>query len=49
MIMEVNNPLYKRQGLHVITAIFTVDKGVVKVLLIRRKNEPYKSKKRKTL
>ena len=43
MIMEVNNPLYKRQGLHVITAIFTVDKGVVKVLLIRRKNEPYKN------
>ena len=41
--MEVNNPLYKRQGLHVITAIFTVDKGVVKVLLIRRKNEPYKN------
>ena len=41
--MEVNNPLYKRQGLHVITAIFTVDKGDVKVLLIKRKNKPYEN------
>ena len=36
--MEVNNPLYKNQGIHVISSIFTVDHGVVKVLLIKRKN-----------
>ncbi len=40
--MEINNPLYKKQGVHVITSIFTVDKGITKVLLIRRKNNPYK-------
>lgn len=40
--MEVRNPLYQNQGIHVITSIFTVEKGVTKVLLIRRKNEPYK-------
>ena len=40
--MEVNNPLYKNQGIHVITAIFTVDRGKTKVLLIKRKNEPFK-------
>jgi len=42
--MQVNNPLYKNQGVHFISSIFTVDKGVVKVLLIRRKNEPFKDK-----
>lgn len=40
--MEIKNPLYKNQGIHVITSIFTVDKGRVKVLLVRRKKEPYK-------
>ena len=40
--MQVNNPLYKNQGIHVITAIFTVELGVTKVLLVKRKNEPYK-------
>ncbi len=40
--MEVNNPLYRNQGIHVICSIFTVDNGVVKVLLIRRTNEPFK-------
>lgn len=40
--MEVNNPLYKNQGIHVISSIFTVDHGVVKILLIKRNNEPYK-------
>lgn len=40
--MEVNNPKYSRQGIHVITSIFTVDKGVLKILLIKRKNNPYK-------
>ena len=33
--MEVNNPRYKNQGIHVISAIFTVDKGITKVLIIR--------------
>lgn len=42
--MEVNNPLYKNQGIHVISAIFTVDHGVVKILLIKRRNEPFKNK-----
>lgn len=40
--MEVNNPLYKNQGIHVISSIFTVEKGVTKVLLIKRKNNPFK-------
>ena len=40
--MEKNNPLYKEQGIHAIGSIFTVDKGVCKVLLIQRDNEPYK-------
>ena len=40
--MEKNNPLYKNQGIHVISSIFTVEKGKTKVLLIKRKNEPYK-------
>ncbi len=40
--MQVNNPLYKNIGVHVICSLFTVDKGEVKVLLIKRKNEPYK-------
>lgn len=42
--MEVNNPLYKNQGIHVISSIFTVENGITKVLLIRRKNNPYKDK-----
>lgn len=42
--MEKNNKLYKNQGIHVISTIFTVDKGETKVLLIKRKNEPYKDK-----
>lgn len=40
--MEVNNPKYNNQGIHVISTIFTIDKGVTKVLLIKRKNNPYK-------
>ena len=40
--MEVNNPKYSNQGIHVISTIFTIDKGVTKVLLIKRKNNPYK-------
>lgn len=41
--MDVTNPKYKGQGIHVIVSIFTVDKGVVKILLIKRKNNPYKN------
>lgn len=40
--MRKSNSLYKNQGIHVITAIFTVEQGVTKVLLVKRKNEPYK-------
>ena len=40
--MELKNPLYKNIGIHVITALFTVEKGVTKVLLVRRTNEPFK-------
>lgn len=40
--MQKNNPLYKNQGIHVICSIFTVEKGITKVLLIKRKNNPYK-------
>ena len=40
--MRKTNALYKNQGIHVITAIFTVELGVTKVLLVKRKNEPYK-------
>jgi len=43
-IMEINNPLYKKIGIHLMASIFTVEKGVVKVLLIRRSNEPFKGK-----
>lgn len=39
--MEVNNPLYKNQGIHVVASIFTVEKGVVKVLIIKRKKDPF--------
>lgn len=40
--LELKNPLYKNIGAHVITAIFTIDKGEIKVLLIKRTNEPFK-------
>lgn len=40
--MRLNEPLYKDIGIHVICSLFTVDKGEVKILLIKRKNEPYK-------
>ncbi len=42
--MELKNPLYKNIGAHVINSIFTIDKGRIKVLLIKRTNEPYKDK-----
>ena len=42
--MEVNNKLYRNQGIHVITSIFTIEQGITKVLLIKRKNEPFLGK-----
>ena len=39
--MKLNNPLYKNIGIHVVNSIFTVDHGIVKVLLIKRTNEPF--------
>lgn len=41
--MELKNPLYKDIGIHVMCSLFTVDKGKVKVLLIKRKKEPFKN------
>ncbi len=41
--MEVNNPKYKGQGIHLIASIFTIDQAELKVLLIKRKNEPFAS------
>ena len=40
--MNIKNPLYKNQGIHVLSTIFTIDKGEIKVLLIKRHNNPYK-------
>lgn len=37
--MDVFNPLYKNQGIHVIASLFTVEKGDVKLLLIKNKNQ----------
>ena len=42
--MEIKNPLYKNIGAHVINTVFTIDKGQIKVLLIKRNNEPFKGK-----
>ena len=42
--MELTNPLYKSIGAHVISTIFTIEKGEIKVLLIKRTNEPFKGK-----
>lgn len=39
--MELNNKLYKNIGIHVITTLFTVDKGIVKIMLVKRTNEPF--------
>lgn len=39
--MRVNNALYKNQGIHVISTIFTIEDGICKVLLVKRKNAPY--------
>lgn len=42
--MKVNDPRYQNQGVHVISNIFTIDKGVIKILLIKRKYDPFKDK-----
>ncbi len=42
--MNINDSRYDNQGLHVVLALFTVDNGKFKVLLIKRKNEPFKNK-----
>lgn len=39
--MKIKNPSYQNQGIHVIASIFTIDKGITKVLLIKRNNAPY--------
>lgn len=39
--MEVKNKLYQNIGIHVISSIFTVENGDVKVLLVKRTNEPF--------
>jgi len=39
--MDLNNKKYKNIGIHALTTIFTIDKGILKVLLIKRKNEPF--------
>ena len=39
--MELKNSLYKNIGIHAITTLFTVEKGDVKVLLIKRCNNPF--------
>ena len=41
MRVELKNSLYKNIGIHVITTLFTVEKGDVKVLLIKRCNNPF--------
>lgn len=42
--MNVNDVRYQNQGLHVVLALFTVTNGKFKVLLIKRKNQPFKNK-----
>ena len=39
--MELKNPLYNNIGIHLISTLFTIENGIVKVLLIKRKNNPY--------
>lgn len=41
--METTNPKYQNQGIHVIASIFTIEKGVLKILLVKRKNQPFQN------
>jgi len=38
--MDLSNPKYKNQGIHVDAAIFSVSGGKMKILLVKRANEP---------
>lgn len=40
--MQKNNPRYKNQGIHSIVTLLTVEDKKFKVLLVKRKNEPFK-------
>ena len=40
--MELKNKRYENIGIHVLSTIFTVDKGKIKILLVKRTNEPFK-------
>lgn len=40
--MDLKNEKYKNIGIHTLTTIFTIDKGIFKVLLVKRKNEPFR-------
>lgn len=42
--MSKTNPLYKNQRIQTLGCIFAVDDGVIKVLLIKKEEEPYKGK-----
>lgn len=39
--MQTNNPRYKNQGVHTIVSLLTVENKKFKVLLIKRKNNPF--------
>ena len=39
--MDIKNPLYTNQGIHTNIVLLTSDNGELKVLLIKRLNEPY--------
>ncbi len=42
--MNVKDSRYDNQGLHVVLALFTIEKDKFKVLLIKRKNQPFINK-----
>ena len=39
--MDLSNPLYKNQGIHVNLVLLTVNNGEIDVLLIKRSNQPF--------
>ena len=39
--MDIQNPLYKNQGIHANIVLLTSDNGCLKVLLVKRTNEPF--------
>ena len=39
--MDLKNPLYKNQGIHVNIVLLTVNNGEIDVLLVKRTNEPF--------